>query len=304
MNKIDAVLGQKTVTPQLYTTDILVREDRQKNRTPLDIDKNNLPFVGYDTWNCWEASCLTNNGFPVVGIVKIVYSSSSQYHVESKSLKLYLNSFNMTRLGKTVENCIKEYQRRVAADLSSLLETDVKCKFFVENYSSNNNMKPLFQIYDKTYNENCYENLENYHFINEELTTYNENPDLLEGIVTPGVTRVEKLHSGLLKSNCKVTHAPDWGDVFIHIKSNYSINKASLLKYIISFRGENHFHEEITETMYKRLYDKFNPLELMVCCLYTRRGGIDINPIRANKALLLNSDLIDPEIPHYKTSKQ
>jgi 7-cyano-7-deazaguanine reductase len=99
-----------------------------------------------------------------------------------------------------------------------------------------------------------------------------------------------------LKSNCKVTGQPDWGNIFIAYKAAHTIEPSSLLKYLISFRGENHFHEEIVETVYKRLYDLLAPEELTVVAFYTRRGGIDINPCRTTDLKLIPSEFPNPSI--------
>jgi len=115
---------------------------------------------------------------------------------------------------------------------------------------------------------------------------YNESADILE--VVPSIGRYERWRSHSLRSNCRVTNQPDWGDVYIHIKGKKAVTPESLLQYIVSMRKENHFHEEICECIYKRLYDLLAPEELFVVCLYTRRGGIDINPVRASNSELLN----------------
>jgi 7-cyano-7-deazaguanine reductase len=114
---------------------------------------------------------------------------------------------------------------------------------------------------------------------------FNETPETLE--VVPSIGRYERWRSHSLRSNCRVTNQPDWGDVYIHIKGKNSVTPESLLQYIVSMRKENHFHEEIAECIYKRLYDLLQPEELLVGCLYTRRGGIDINPVRASSSKLL-----------------
>ena len=111
-------------------------------------------------------------------------------------------------------------------------------------------------------------------------------------------------HSALLKSNCRVTSQPDWGDVYIHMVGKKTVDPISLLQYIVSFRDECHFHEEICETIYKRLWDLVKPDDLVVRCLYARRGGIDINPERASDEGLLHHNLSDQTVPHIKTPKQ
>ncbi len=126
-------------------------------------------------------------------------------------------------------------------------------------------------------------------------------------LAAPFVPRTTRWHSSLLKSNCRVTSQPDWGDVYIMCKGQHQVTAESLLKYIISFRDECHFHEEICETIYKRLLDALHPQELVVTCLYARRGGIDINPVRGTSMDAIErecADLIDPAVQHMKTAKQ
>lgn len=297
-SQISKVLGQTVTYPDQYDRSILVRELRSNNRQHLDIHDDDLPFVGFDTWNAYEASILTMKGLPVTGALKIVYSCDSKYIVESKSIKLYLNSFNMFKCGDTREAAVKFMESTVTTDLSSLLETEVNVKF-------------LFDVYDKNHSPvhdpDEYINLENNLLEKSTLDTlmldvYEETPELLETVTHQ--ESVQRISSGLLKSNCRVTSQPDWGDIFIHILSNKSVTPESMLKYIVSFRNECHFHEEICETVYKRLKDLLNPKELCVTCLYARRGGIDINPSRASEAWLLPMDLADTKIQHYKTQKQ
>ena len=123
-----------------------------------------------------------------------------------------------------------------------------------------------------------------------DFSQYDENPDILN-VVEDTYGKPYRYSSHSLRSNCRVTNQPDWSDVFVHIKGDLTVTPESLLQYIVSMRKENHFHEEICECIYKRLYDLLDPEELMVTCLYTRRGGIDINPIRANKEELVYNQL-------------
>ena len=120
-SNVSKVLGKTVDYPDQYDSSILVREPRQSNRDHLDLNDNNLPFCGYDIWNAYEVSCLTKKGFPVTGIAKIVYPCDNKYIVESKSLKLYFNSFNMTRLGETADEARHIITENVAADLSTFI---------------------------------------------------------------------------------------------------------------------------------------------------------------------------------------
>ena len=301
-SKISKHLGQTSQYKSTYDPDLLVREPRSNNREYLNIFEDDLPFVGSDTWNAYECSFLLNNGRPVTGVVKCVYPCSSKYIVESKSIKLYFNSFNMTKMGASKEDAILSFEEDASVDLSELLETKVKVKFQdgdrVNKKFDSPNME--WEI-DDYHNVDLLDDHEDFVY-----TQYTEDPSLLEGVSRERDLE-QKFYSGLLKSNCRVTSQPDWGDVFIYIKSKTAIDAHSIKNYVVSYRDECHFHEEICECFYKRLKDAFDPSELLVMCLYARRGGIDINPVRASSQDLIEkyaANLIDPEAVHIKASKQ
>lgn len=304
-SNISKHLGQSSQYKSTYDPALLVREPRQSNRTHLDIVDDDLPFVGNDTWNAYEVSGLTDSGLPVTGIAKIVYPCSNKYIVESKSIKLYFNTFNMTKLGKTADEVRKNIQIYAAKDLSELLETDVSVKVFSNDRVLRDDITALEEWgHDiSKHKTKAFITLEEeYPVEGVEFSVYNETPDLLRVIDS----EIEEVyyHSALLKSNCRVTSQPDWGDVYIYMKGKQTVDPISLLEYIVSFRDECHFHEEICETIYKRLWDAVKPSELCVRCLYARRGGIDINPERASDEKLLHYTLSDQTVSHIKTPKQ
>lgn len=302
-SRISKVLGQVVDYPDQYDPSILVKEPRSNNRQHLDLHDDNLPFVGFDTWNAYEVSTLTNKGMPVTGVLKIVYPCDSKYIVESKSIKLYLNSFNMFKNGDTREQAVSDMVLTVTKDLSELLETDAKVSFL--NDHNREDPKPVFgEMYHWMSLEHDLVDKETVD--NMQLSVYEETPELLkvDGIGNNKHSTVQVFKCGLLKSNCRVTNQPDWGDVFVYIMGKNHVTPESMLEYIISFRNENHFHEEICETIYKRLYELLRPEEICVTCLYARRGGIDINPTRANMVHLLPENLINPDVEHCKTQKQ
>ncbi len=279
-----------------YDKNLLVAVERIHNRTKYNIDEADLPFVGYDTWNAYEVSFMLDNGFPLSCVAKISYASDSKCIVESKSLKLYLNSYNMTKFGTDREAAINKVTDTIAADLSELLDTDVK----------------VFLHFSET-NADVFESYKYDHFLQledicdveaMEFTHFNESPDILEVDTNPDNSYTLRVKTNLLRSNCRITSQPDWGDAYIHIAGVDRPTAESLLQYIVSFRKEDHFHEEVCEMLYKRLWDKFQPEELMVTCLYTRRGGIDINPARANKPELLSESLKDVTRHVAKTLRQ
>ena len=303
-SRISKHLGQTSEYKDQYDPSLLVNEPRSNNRKHLDLSDDELPFVGYDTWNAYEVSGLTNNGLPVAGVAKVVYPCDSKYIVESKSIKLYFNSFNMFRCGDQPVDVLDFIDQKATEDLSALLETTVHVHTQPANFIAKGDA-----VLDR-YNYRTIESIYSQEELSEmTLNTYSESPELLEMEDSSEEVKSEEVrwHSSLLKSNCRVTSQPDWGDVYIMYKGQTHVTSDSLLKYIVSFRDECHFHEEICETIYKRLHDVLSPEELVVTCLYARRGGIDINPVRAsNNALIAREcgDLVDPFVMHVKTAKQ
>ena len=276
----DGSVVKPYVTPDNVDPSLLVGVPRHLNRTQYGIEGDGTnDFVGVDSWNGYEFSCLLDNGFPVSGHLRWNYPTDSECIVESKSAKLYLNSFNMAKMGRTVEEAIDNVERKVAEDLVPVLgvhsELDLEVYLHTHDVTTS---KPL---------SGTYVSLEDaVDVASVEFTHYNEDPKILM-IVPNSSGKTVRYHSKSLRSNCRVTNQPDWGDIYIHIKGNKVPTPESLLQYIVSMRKENHFHEEICECVYKRLWDLLDCKELMVTCLYTRRGGIDINPVRAS-----NGDLV------------
>ena len=280
------------VTPDTVDPTLLVSVPRVLNRTAYEIDESNLPFVGVDAWNAYEFSTLLVNGFPVSGWLKFTYSSESPNIVESKSVKLYLNSYNMAKLVTTTDD-MWQVEDKIASDLSEAVGAEVDV--FVR-WGDVDTVRPI--VGDFT-------SLEHYCNIGKmTFDEYNESPNTLQ--VVPSIGRYEKWRSYSLRSNCRVTNQPDWGDVYVHIKGERAVTPESLLKYIVSMRKENHFHEEIAECIYKRLFDLLQPEELFVACLYTRRGGIDINPVRASDNRVLYKYAAIADVTNFctKTARQ
>lgn len=299
-SNISKHLGKSSEYIKTYDRSLLVREPRQSNRKHLNISDEAPPFVGYDVWGGYEVSCLLNNGLPFAGSAKVTYPATNKYIVESKAMKLYWNSFNMTSMGATATEAIKNIEQVASKDLSELLETQVHVKLFPASlWEVMGTTDPIID---------CGSSLEE-SYEDTVCDTYSETPELLatsdqhdeytiinrHGLVVH--------HSSLLKSNCRVTGAPDFGDVIIKYRGYNIIDPRSLLKYIVSFRDECHFHEEICEALYKRIWDRFAPDELSVTCLYTRRGGWHISPTRVSHDYLLDEG-IHPQINVMKTSRQ
>lgn len=263
-------LGKKVSGSETYDPNLIVVIPRIENRRQYNIENNNLPFKGFDIWHAYEFSSMTKNGIPVTRLMKMKYNCDSEFLVESKSLKLYLNSFNMTRFGNSIKECLEICKNTIEKDLSKKLKTDVKINFFENN----------------TERENIFNNFENImNFVDESSLKIDKFKEAPEELKTEKNNEI-KTHYLLfdsLRSNCRVTHQPDFGDLFIYYKSQTHILEDSIVKYLTSFRSEYHFHEECCEMIYKRLIDLLNENdELFVCALYTRRGGIDISPVRSN----------------------
>lgn len=289
-------LGKTIETPLSYDATVLFRIPRFENRVHYQLDNNHLPFIGFDVWNCYELSFLTDNGLPVSRVVKLIYSAESEFLVESKSLKIYLNTFNMDCFGSSISTAVQRVTETIARDVSALIETDVKVVLFDANTVEE---IPFADHLDKNLSQiipiNTQESIRFEH--------YNESPQLLRSIKSESeITYL--FRSDLLRSNCRVTNQPDWGDLFVTISSKNEIDLSSIIEYLVSFRKENHFHEEVVEMIYKRFYDAFEPTRLMVAAMYTRRGGIDINPIRASHPELIDSILISPNCRVSKTLRQ
>jgi len=273
-----------------YDRDLLVRIPRYLNREAYGIKEGSETFFGVDVWNAYEVSAITEKGLPVVGMMKIVYSSASKYHVESKSIKLYLNSFNMTKLGNTAQECIEIIKDRVATDLTILLETKVEVEMFTTTPEREYEFEDYPRIQDLI-------NLDEIEF-----TTYQSDEKQLTLELTG--KKVLKVDIDFLRSNCRVTNQPDFGNILIYIKGDNIPSVESLARYVVSHRQVSHFHEEICEMVFIHLQKAFTPEELMVTCLYSRRGGLEINPMRASHKHTMPTFFADPECKLKKTLKQ
>ena len=275
-------LGQKSSLIDKYDPSLLVAIPRSENRLQYNIKNENLPFVGFDVWHAYEFSVLLNNNLPITRLLKLKYPCDSEFLIESKSLKLYLNSFNMSRFGDSIIDALAQCKKIIENDLSEKLETNVSVEFLdnavekVDIFSEFINVLSLVDEKDVI------------------VDVFKEAPQLLK--VRFGSEKTTKyLMFDSLRSNCRVTHQPDFGDVYIYYNSAKRIDEASLVKYLVSFRSEYHFHEECCEMIYKRILDLLNEDDdLFVCALYTRRGGIDICPVRCSKGLNIESlELLD-----------
>ena len=249
-------LGKKSEYQTTYTPSLLDAIPRKLGRNEININ-DELPFMGFDLWTAFEISWLNEKGKPETSIAEIKVPCTSPNLIESKSLKLYLNSFNQTKVESK-----QQVKEMIEQDLSNITKSNVT---LIMNEIEQKIQKPCGSCIDD---------------VDIEVTNYNFNPSLLEkSTLDKNVNEI--LYSKLLKSNCLVTNQPDWGTVFIKY-SGKEIIKENLLRYIISFRLHNEFHEQCVERIFCDIKKYCKPDKLTVFARYTRRGGLDINPFRSD----------------------
>ena len=256
-------LGKHTAYVNEYDPHLLFSIPRAEKRVELGISEP-LPFFGMDVWTAYEISWLNLKGKPHIAIATILVPADSPNIVESKSLKLYLNSFNQSRIAG--QDALLDLLR---TDLSSAFGAPVHIKLTLSDAFSELKMAELDgQLLDR---------------LDIEVDTYSPDKQLLRAdTASPSVE--EKLVSHLLKSNCPVTNQPDWASIQIQYVGP-PIDQAGLLKYLIGFRLHQGFHEHCVEQIFMDLLQQCTPSKLIVLARYTRRGGLDINPWRSNFSL-------------------
>jgi 7-cyano-7-deazaguanine reductase len=265
MNEFEAnlPLGQPTVYTSEYDAGLLCPFPRKLKRDELGLT-DLLPFRGVDIWNAYELSWLTPLGKPVVAMGEFRIPCESANLIESKSFKLYLNSFNQTRFDD-----FESVRALLSQDLGGAAGAPIDVRLI----SAADFAGERFSLLPGQ----CLDELD------IAIDDYVLDPDLLAGMADPHQLVTETLHSHLLKSNCLVTSQPDWGSVLIHYQGA-KIDQEALLRYLISFRQHNEFHEQCVERIYCDLMRFCRPQKLTVYARYTRRGGLDINPYRSNFA--------------------
>jgi len=254
-------LGQKTEYASQYDRTLLQPVPRALNRDGLGITQNQPFTIGADIWTAYEISWLNEKGLPQVAIADIYLDYQSQNLIESKSFKLYLNSLNQSKFADF--NAVQQTMQR---DLSECAQGDVKVR-----------LNPV-AVYDSQKIDHLQGDCIDEQDI--EITSYEFNADWLKNCVSDEIIE-EKLVSHLLKSNCLITNQPDWGTLHIHYVGK-KIDHEKLLRYVVSFRQHNEFHEQCVERIFCDLMHYAKPEKLTVYARYTRRGGLDINPFRSN----------------------
>lgn len=252
----EAPLGRESAYPEHYDAGLLYPIARAANRAPLGIEEGALPFVGEDEWHAFEVSWLNTRGKPIVAVARFRLPAESPRLIESKSWKLYLNSFNQTRLASQ-----DEARAIMERDLADAAGAPVTVELFgVDDEALAPRRLPGECIDDRDIE------VEDYTPSAEHLATGDE---IVE----------ETLHSHLLKSNCPVTGQPDWGSVMIRYRGP-RLDRDGLLRYLIGYRQHQDFHEHCVEHIFMDLMERARPERLLVLARYVRRGGLDISPWR------------------------
>lgn len=283
----DGSLVKPYVTPDKHDKTLLVPLPRSLNREKSNI-KSASSFIGFEVWHAYEMSFLTSTGMPATGVLKLCYPATSYAMVESKSLKLYLNSFDLEQF-----ESVEQVEEIIKQDLSEALQTEVQATLHLAHEAD---FLPSPFV-------NSFVNVDHNEWL---FTEYKENPELLEVNKLQGEYDIW-FHTSNLRSNCEITNQKDTGNCYIYVKGSKLPTWESLTKYVISFRDSQHFHENVTEIMYDTLMSKCSPTELLVANIYNRRGGIDIHSVRASKAELIATVLgkyRDTKYLFDKTSQQ
>ena len=260
LDEMHSPLNQKTNYEEHYNPSLLFPIARSRNRQSIGIN-DTLPFMGADIWNAYELSWLNQRGKPEIALAQFIIPADSPKLIESKSFKLYLNSFNQTKVAS------KEAMIDILSkDLNAAYGATIDIKLLASNEFSQEKIVELPGF--------CIDHLD------IEVEEYQLDPTILT--VEKDQTPIEEtLTSHLLKSNCLVTGQPDWGSVSIHYTGT-PIQRESLLRYIIGFRQHTEFGEHCVERIFMDIMHQCAPSKLSIYARYTRRGGLDINPFRSN----------------------
>lgn len=265
---LDSPLGKTSSYISEYTAELLFPIPRKMKRDEIGVSEP-LPFNGFDTWNAYEVSWLNSKGKPIVVIVQFDIACTSKNIVESKSFKLYLNSLNNTKF-----DSIQEVKVILERDIQEVVAGKIGVKIFKLDDLCGQRIERFAGTCIDDYDAVC--------------DKYTIHPDYLSSDSKNFVE--ESLFSDLLKSNCLVTGQPDWGSIQIKYKGP-KIDRLGLLQYIVSFRDHNEFHEQCVERIFMDIKDRCKPEMLTVEARYTRRGGLDINPIRSTENILPGTNI-------------
>jgi 7-cyano-7-deazaguanine reductase len=259
-------LGKVSTYIDQYDPSLLFPIPREPKRQEIGIS-GEVPFLGADLWTAYELSWLNSKGKPQVALAKFMIPAESTHIIESKSFKLYLNSFNNTTIndGAELQNTLRR-DFSAAIWQGSAVKSSIGVQLVLPEFFEQEAIHEMDGVDLDRLDLTC--------------TDYEPKPELLTAN-TGEAPVTESLTSRLLKSNCLVTGQPDWGSVRIRY-TGPQIDQAGLLRYIVSFRNHNEFHEQCVERIFMDIWRRCQPLKLEVYARYTRRGGLDINPWRSS----------------------
>ncbi len=264
-------LGQQTDYVSVYEPGLLFPIARVDSRRALNI-VGELPFYGHDLWTGYELSWLNTKGKPQVAVAEFFIPCDSEFIIESKSFKLYLNSLNQTHFFSK-----DQVQQTLIKDLSAAAGAAVGVKLYSLNEYASNPLQHIAQLPGMLLDD-----------LDIEIASYHPQPEYLQ---LSGAGDVEEVFSShLLKTNCPVTGQPDWASLVIAYKGR-AIAPESLLSYLVSFREHQDFHEHCVERIFCDIQERCKPESLSVYARYTRRGGLDINPFRSSSKYELPDSL-------------
>ncbi|MCW4151713.1 NADPH-dependent 7-cyano-7-deazaguanine reductase QueF [Halomonas sp. 18H] len=252
----EAPLGRESAYPEQYDAGLLYPIERAANRAPLGIEAGALPFIGEDEWHAFELSWLNARGKPHVAVARFRLPAESPRLIESKSWKLYLNSYNQSRFASPA--AVREQLQK---DLAEAAGAPVSVELFDVDAS---------ELMPQRLPGEC---------IDAQDIAIDDYTPSAEPLVVGDEIVEETLHSHLLKSNCPVTGQPDWGSVLIRYRGP-RIDREGLLRYLVGYRQHQDFHEHCVEHIFCDLMARARPERLLVLARYVRRGGLDISPWR------------------------
>lgn len=280
--------GSYAITTDTFDPSFLVPMPRKLAREEWGIKGNE--FVGYDTWHCHEATFLLNNGLPIAGTLKCVYPASSEFMVESKSFKLYLNTFDMCKMGATISEAIAAYEKQVAEDISNCIQAKAEVKFFRdgEQYLFEGNPAAFYIDLLRLVGDEELEAME--------ITDYSAQKPHFKVIPT-GERSSVAVFTNILRSRCRHTKQKDTGAAYFNIElKSGKVDLKSLIEEVVSLREVNEFHEFCSEKLFVEIMKHPEVENCSVMLLYSRRGSLDINPVRATKEELIPVALINPNV--------
>ena len=251
-------LGKQTDYPTAYAPDLLFPIARSDSREAQGLTADNLPFGGYDHWRAYELSWLSTSGLPVVAMADILVPCESPSLIESKSMKLYFNSLNQHRFAD-----LDSAQRQIAQDLSQAAGMSVDVRLYADSAAGLHTAEIAGIIL----------------LDEQDFSVHQYQPDASLLTCGEGDPVTETLMSHLFRSNCPITAQPDWGSLAMHYRGR-PIDHAGLLRYLVSYREHEGFHEQCVEQIFQDIMARCAPEQLMVSINFLRRGGLEINPLR------------------------